>query len=203
MVVDSQAQNRQRLLQFLNAELESLNDILRVYVQRAGLSGGEDTASELLNNVVVEALTHVQRYDPARPPRAWLLGIAANLVRRRQSEAVRLNQREPLAGDLVGQAQENLGEDELFELLSVRAMDLASRDLHDEIESRDRLASTLALLSLDERKVIRLFAQGSLDGDALAASLQVTPGAARVRLHRALAHLRRVWLYTEEAKTND
>ena len=84
MVVDSLAENRQRLIHFLDAEMESLTGILRVYVQRAGLAGGEDTTSELLNSVVVEALTHAQRYDPTRPPRAWLLGIAANLVRRRQ-----------------------------------------------------------------------------------------------------------------------
>jgi RNA polymerase sigma factor (sigma-70 family) len=203
MVVDSLAQNRQRLLQFLNAEVESLNSIIKVYVQRAGLTGGEDTTSELLNNVVVEALTHAQRYDPARPPRAWLLGIAANLVRRRQVEAARMDQREPLAVDLAGEGQETLGEDEIFELLAAHADEMAVEDSRDEIESRDRLANTLALLSADERRIVRLFAQGNLDGDALAALLQVSPGAARVRLHRALSHLRRLWFFSEEAKTND
>ena len=79
----------------------SLTGILRVYALRAGLAGDEDTTGELLNSVVVEALAHAQRYDPARPPRAWLLGIAANLVHRRQVEMARLNQREPLASDLV------------------------------------------------------------------------------------------------------
>ena len=39
MVVDSLAENRQRLIQFLNAEVESLTGILRVYVLRAGLAG--------------------------------------------------------------------------------------------------------------------------------------------------------------------
>jgi RNA polymerase sigma factor (sigma-70 family) len=203
MVADSLAENRQRLIQFLNAEVEPLTGILRVYVQRAGLAGVEDTTSELLNSVVVEALTHAERYDPTRPPRAWLLGIAANLVRRRQSEAARLNQREPLASDLASERQESPGEDELFELLAAHAVDKASQDVHGEIEERDRLSTALALLSVDEHKVVQLFARGNLNGDALAAALQVTPGAALVRLHRALAHLRRVWLFTEEEKVND
>ncbi len=88
---------------------------------RAGLAGDEDALGELLNSVVVEALAHAQRYDPARPPRAWLLGIAANLVRRRQVEMAQRNRREPLAGDLVDGSQAGLGEDELFERLAAHS----------------------------------------------------------------------------------
>jgi len=203
MVVDSLAQNRQKLLHFLNTEVESLHGILGVYVLRAGLTGGDDTTTELLNSLVVEALTHAERYDPARPARAWLLGIAANLIHRRQAEAARLNQREPLAGDLVDVRQVELGEDDLFELLAAHATEIASQDFREEFETRDRLINLLALLSQDERRVIQLFAQGNMDGDTLAATLHMTPGAARVRLHRALAHLRRVWFFTEETKAND
>lgn len=203
MVLDGLAENRQRLLHFLNAEAESLNGILRVYVQRAGLTGGEDTTSELLNSVVVEALTHSQRYDPSRPPRAWLLGIAVNLVRRRQAEVARLDQREPLANDLTYKRQEGLGEDVLFDQLTAHVVEISGQDIHGEIEEREGLTAALALLSEEERRVIQLFARGNLDGDALAAALHVTPGAARVRLHRALAHLRRVWHLTEENKAYD
>ena len=200
MAVDRLAENRQRLLQFLDAEMESLHGILQVYVQRAGLAGSEDAASELLNSVVVEALSHAQRYDPARPPRAWLLGIAANLVHRRQAEAARLNLREPLAGDLLEERQESPGldGDELFELLAAHAAEPGGAGFGEDFEARDGLFGALKLLSVDERRVVQLFAQGNLDGDALAAVLHVTPGAARVRLHRALGHLRRVWFFTEE-----
>jgi RNA polymerase sigma-70 factor (ECF subfamily) len=198
MVVDSLAGNRQRLIQFLDAEVDSLTGILRVYLLRAGLAGDVDSTSELLNSIVVEALTHAQRYDPARPPRAWLLGIAANLVHRRQAEAIRLNQREPLVGDLVDGRPTALAEDELFELLAAQALDAAGQDIQEGIEQRDSLSAALALLSVDERRIIRLFCGCSLDGEAMAAALHVTPGAARVRLHRALTHLRRVWYLTEE-----
>jgi RNA polymerase sigma factor (sigma-70 family) len=204
MVVDSLVENRKKLIQFLNAEVDALTGILRVYVLRAGLAGGDDTTSELLNSVVVEALANAQRYDPARPPRAWLLGIAANLVRRRQAEMARLNQREPLASDLVGGRQAYLGEDELFELLAAHSVDTAGQqDIHGKIEESDGLATALTLLSVDERRVIHLFARCNLDGDALAAVLHVTPGTARVRLHRVLAHLRRVWFFTEEKNIHD
>jgi RNA polymerase sigma factor (sigma-70 family) len=198
MVADSLAENRKRLIQFLDAEIDSLTGILRVYMVRAGLIGGEDTLGELLNSVVVEALTHAQRYDPARPPRAWLLGIATNLVHRRQAETARLNQREPLVGDLVDDHSEDLGEDELFERLATLSNELTHRDIHTEIEMRDSLATAMGLLTVEERKIVHLFAQCYLDGDAMAVALHITPGAARVRLHRVLAHLRRVWPFTEE-----
>jgi RNA polymerase sigma-70 factor (ECF subfamily) len=198
MVADGLAEKRQRLLQFLNGEMEGLQGILRVYLQRAGLAGNEETTGELLNSVVVEALSHAEKYDPARPPRAWLLGIAANLVRRRQSETARLNQREPLAADLLDEPQRRLGEDELFEILAAQAADPARPGFDQALETRDRLTTAMGLLSVDERRLVRLFAQGGLDGEALAAALHVQPGTARVRLHRALAHLRRVWFFTEE-----
>ena len=203
MVPDSLAENRQRLIQFLDGEIDSLTGILRVYMLRAGLAGDEDSTSELLNSVVVEALTHAQRFDTSRPPRAWLLGIAANLVRRRQAESARLNRREPLAGDLADDCQAALGEDELFDRLAAHAPDAAGQDIRGEVEQRDSLASSLALLSLDEQRIIRLFSRCYLNGDALAAALHVSPGAGRVRLHRALTHLRRVWQFSEEKKNHD
>ena len=201
--------NRSTLFQFLNDEMESLTGILRVYALRAGLAGDDDAVSELLNGVVVEALAHAARFDPSRPPRAWLLGIAANLVHRRQVEAARLNRREPLANDLFDARQELLDEDELFERLARGAPTLAGLgDLQSNLEDRDGLAVALALLPAPDREVVRLFAGGSADGsalngDALAAALGVSPGAARVRLHRALTRLRRVWHLTQEEKTHD
>ncbi len=200
---DSQADRRKQLLHFLSSESDTLVGILRVYAVRAGLPAGEDQIAELLNSTTVEALAHAQRYDPARPARAWLLGIAANLVRRRQADLARLNRREPLAGDLAEARRPGLGEDEFFERLAGRADDLAGFDVHRQIEERDGLSSALRLLSAHEREIIRLFAQSYLDGDALAAALHVTPGAARVRLHRALTHLRRVWFFTTENEPHD
>src|SRR5512142_727284 len=107
------ATNRNRLRQFLETESAELSRTLRVYAWRAGLPADENAVGDLLDQTVVEALNHAERYDPTRPPRAWLLGIAANLVRREQSAVARLNAREPLAADL---SQENrlLSEEDIF-----------------------------------------------------------------------------------------
>ena len=198
MVKESQLENRQRLVHFLNSDVDNLNGILRVYLLRAGLLANDDALQELLNSVVVEALAHAQRYDPDRPPRAWLLGIAANLVHRQQAESARLQHREPLASDLIDAHPPGLSEEELFELLASQAQTTLNSDLQDQFEQRDRLSIALGLLTVDEQRILRLFATHQLDGDALATTLHLTPGAARVRLHRALAHLRRVWRYSEE-----
>src|SRR5512133_32642 len=94
---------RDRLRQSLAAESAALAPTLRLYAWRAGLAPEEDLdlVSELTNQTALEALEHADRYDPRRPARAWLLGIAANLVRQRAAEKARLQKREPLATDLV------------------------------------------------------------------------------------------------------
>src|SRR5512142_1414736 len=94
--------NRYRLRQFLETESIDLARILRVYAWRAGLPADENAVGDLLDQTVVEALHHAERYDPTRSPRAWLLGIAANLVRREQAALARLSARaagrRPFAG---------------------------------------------------------------------------------------------------------
>jgi RNA polymerase sigma factor (sigma-70 family) len=194
MGVESLTDNRQLLIQFLEAETDTLAATLRMYNWRAGLPSDEDAASELLNAVVIEALEHAARFDPSRPPRAWLLGIAANLVRQQQTQAAKLNRREPLIHDMVTPEQTALSEDELFDCL----VEVVQQGMAREVEERSGLAAALALLSPADRQIVRLYASGELDGDALAQALHVTPGAARVRLHRALTRLRRVWSHEEE-----
>ena len=91
--------NQDLLRQFIAGESEALLGTLRYYVVRAGLANGRDAASaagELLNEVVVEALEHADRFKPSGQPMAWLLGIAANLIRRKQAERSARNRREPL-----------------------------------------------------------------------------------------------------------
>ena len=93
-----------RLRAFIETEAGHLRRTLRLYVLRAGLAQGaavDGAAEDLLHDVVVEALSHAERFRPEGRPEAWLLGIAANLVRRRQSDLARRERREPLAADLA------------------------------------------------------------------------------------------------------
>ncbi|MBX3061606.1 MAG: hypothetical protein KF726_01445 [Anaerolineae bacterium] len=114
---------RERLRAFLAAESTPLLHILRSYVVRMGVDGAraadtdvDTAAAELLNEVTVEALTHADRFDPARQPRAWLLGIAANLLRRQRAENGNRQRRELLALDLAN--DEYASDEEVFDQLA-------------------------------------------------------------------------------------
>lgn len=184
--------NQKRLRQFLEAESAHLTRTLRLYAWRAGLPADENTVGDLLNQTVVEALNHADRYDPARSPRAWLLGIAANLIRREQAAIARLSAREPLAFDL---APENLllSEEEIFERLALLSPDGAtggSSDASGDIALRQQVQAAVSQLPTGDQLVLNLFSEGDLSGKALGQALGIRPGAARVRLHRALNRLR-------------
>ena len=92
------------LRDYIAAESDQLLAVLRMYVVRAGLASFAEAApiaEELLNDVVIEALEHSDRFTPGRAPLNWLLGIAANLIKRRRAARARRMQREPLARDLL------------------------------------------------------------------------------------------------------
>lgn len=176
-----------RLRRYIETEAADLQRTLRVYLHRAGLLGRDQppdaAASELLNEVVLEALRHEARFRAAASPRAWLLGIAANLIRRKRAELARRHRREPLLRDLVREADAEMSDDDLFDWLMALTRT-------PEAGESDGTAALLALLTPDDQQVIRLAVLHDLDGAALAQALGITPGAARVRLHRALNRLR-------------
>lgn len=184
-----------RLRQFIETEAESLVGILRYYLFRANTDGDslETAASELLNEVVIEALQHEARFEPTGQPRAWLLGIAANLIKRRQVEAARRNQREPLVRDLYPTLEGDLSDGELFD----RVANLVGMT-EDELDTDSQVAALLRPLSPDDQHIIRLAILHGLDGDALATELGLNPGAARVRLHRALNRLRTAYFAEQD-----
>ncbi|MBZ0283217.1 MAG: sigma-70 family RNA polymerase sigma factor [Anaerolineae bacterium] len=184
------ANKSSRLRQFIEAESGGMLGTLRFYLYRAGLGGRgqplDAAANELLSEVVAEALAHEDRFIPTGQPRAWLLGIAANLVRRRQVEFARRDQREPLVRDLYPGLEEAMSDDELFDWMIQRA----DVDTVEELERDQSAAALLNAVSPDDARVLRLAILNGLDGDSLARMLGISPGAARVRLHRALNRLR-------------
>ncbi len=184
--------NQDLLRQFIAGESETLLGTLRYYVVRAGLADGRDAAlvaAELLNEVVVQALEHADRFRPSGQPMAWLLGIAANLIRRRQAERANRDQREPLVRDLYSGGHDTLSEDELFD----RVASLAVAGPIADWEANEAASAILAHVSADDRRVLQLAVLHEMSGEALAQELGIKPGAARVRLHRALNRLREAW----------
>jgi RNA polymerase sigma-70 factor (ECF subfamily) len=176
-----------KLRQFIQQETPAMRRTLRGYLFRAGISGEmlDDAASELWNEVVREALSHEARFADDHQPRPWLLGIAANLIRRQQTDAFQRQQREPLARDLYRpQQEETMSDDEVFERLA------ALTTISDELDQEEAIDELLKDLSAGDQQLLRLAVIHQLDGKALARALEISPGAARVRLHRALERLR-------------
>jgi RNA polymerase sigma factor (sigma-70 family) len=186
------AVSHKRLKEFIEAESEMLQQTLRLYVRRAGLATGRavnGAARDLLNEVVVEALHHADRFQVERPPRAWLLGIAANLIKRRQAQVAKQERREPLVQDLYAAGATTFSEDELFEQLTAGRQPGPAK----EMEMNESITTIMGLLSADDQRIIGLAVLYDLDGQSLATALGVKPGTARMRLHRALNRLRQAW----------
>jgi RNA polymerase sigma factor (sigma-70 family) len=206
-----------QLRQFIEDNTESLMGILRSYVVRARLASDDDipeAAQELLGEVVVEALKSSDRFDPsAHPPRAWLLKIAANLVKRKQVERFKLKKREArvrdqnfgsqdfISGD---QSSESRSDAEFFDQIAARIMAEEIRPIDktewarpffnpkilEDMIGDENAEGLLALVSAQDREVLRLAVIHSLDGKAVASTLKIKHGAARKRIHVALNNLR-------------
>jgi RNA polymerase sigma factor (sigma-70 family) len=195
--MDSQ-QYMSRLRHYIATESAELHRTLRFYLMRAGFGAHTQTldsaTSELVNEVVVEALTHEARFRSEMHPRAWLLGIAANLIKRRQTELARQQRREPLIRDLYPGLEDVMSDDDLFDLM-IEWADSGQVDGRDS----DDLLAVLDTLPPNDSHILRLALLNGLNGDMLAQELGISPGAARVRLHRALQRLRSAY-QTQEAQ---
>jgi RNA polymerase sigma factor (sigma-70 family) len=194
----SEGDGRVRLEGFIEAYASSLAKTLRHYVLHAGLASGAgiaQVADELFNEMVVEALRTAHRLKPEVHPKPWLLGIAANLIKRRQTELAKRDRREPLMRDLYPQMEETLSDEELFDLLPT-----VTYGRVEEMEADESINHLLSALSRGDADLLRLALLHDLSGEALAKELHITAGAARVRLHRALNRLRATM---HEGDTND
>lgn len=151
-----------------------MNQIESLYRQYAsavlrfawGLSGDRETAEDIVSETFVRLLTRAPRIE-TRTALAYLLVIARNCYlsgqRRRRKE--------------VGLPDELRGPDE---------------DLAGALDSRTRLEATVrALKDLPEgeRAALLLRVDHDLPYEDIAGALGTTPGAAKVRVHRARARL--------------
>ena len=134
-----------------------------------------DRVNEILNETAKRALEAAERFQMGRSALAWLMGIALRIMQ---------EQRRGWKGRLV--VESDLGEEAwqgVLEQLAVADTDAAAIAL-DVRQALDRLDEPKRLI-LEKR----YFA--GLDGEELARAVGApTPGAARVRLARALQSLR-------------
>ena len=176
---------------FLQENIEPLQGIVRSYVARTGLAYGdalESVTLEVLNEATVQALRHTELFSTVLQPRAWFLGIAANVIKRRRSSLARQSQHEFSVNTLISTAG-NGSEGDFFDQLGL----IIQPGPEQEVETRSQVAELLSLASPDDRRILRLAFLQDLDTQSLALALNIPPGAARVRLHRALHRLRAAW----------
>jgi RNA polymerase sigma factor (sigma-70 family) len=139
-------------------------------------SAGQDAADELAGDVFVAAFTNRHRYDPASGTvRAWLYGIAMNLLRTRwRSDARRARALERVAAGGGAPAS---------------PMDAAD-DALDGRRQLQQVREAMARLTEPHREVLILFVWERLSYDEIASALGVEVGTVRSRLARARSELR-------------
>lgn len=193
------ASAQQLLSNYLQENTASLLGALRGYVLRMGLAAGpavQEVALEIFQESVAEALTHAERFDCQAPPRAWLLGIAVNMIKRRKVAQAKRFQHEELLGDLARHHPNLPNEIAVLDHL----LPLVMTGPAQIVEANEQVAALLALVSPEDQHILRLAVLEGHQHASLAQELGITPGTARVRLHRALSRLRSAWKTQQEKR---
>lgn len=194
--MDVSAETHAALQQLLQEQSPFFLGIISSYVVRMNLARGEpvqNVALTVWQETVIEVLTHPGPFARASQPRAWVLAVAANVLKRKRYEIARLVRYEqPISGLLTG--SEDLQEGAFFDQIA----DLVMPGPEQEVEAREQVQEMLSLVSVEDQHILRLAILYDLEGQMLARVLGVQPSTARSRLHRALARLRAAWIRHEQ-----
>jgi RNA polymerase sigma-70 factor (ECF subfamily) len=154
---------------------EHFAPVHRFIARRVGMALAEDLAAE----VFAVAYRRRAAYQPERGSlRAWLYGIAANVVRGHWRDEQQLFELDA-----------QVARDSLGVLPSVHFADAADERVIAATLA-PRIAGALAALNRDQREVLLLYAWADLSHEEIAAALGIAQGTARSRLSRARAALR-------------
>jgi RNA polymerase sigma-70 factor (ECF subfamily) len=135
---------------------------------------GRDAADDISAATFTAAYADWSRFDPSRPVRPWLYGIATNLLRRHHRDEERKLRAYARTGvDPVRSGDES----EVVRRLDADAQQRA-------------LAFALAELRTEEREILLLHAWAELSDEEIAATLSIPLGTVKSRLHRTRERLR-------------
>jgi len=186
-----------QLSQYIEQDANAIISIFRSRVRKAGLASKpeevQEAALELLNEVYIEATKTAHSFDPARPPRAWLLGIATHIISKKRAEQAKHKSEIPLSA---------LPYDHLEAVVHPLASTLMSNGMEGQIEAKAQAEYLLSLVLATDREILHLSIIEGLDGEELAQKLGCAYTAAQVRLCRARARLR-IALQREEGARNE
>lgn len=184
------SESKKQLLECIEQNAEILLINIALYIKKMGLeSRGEQRgmAREILQETIVQALEHADRFVPTRRPLAWLLGISINVIKRKKVEQAKHAQREISFSRLAVKHDDLTSEEEILD----RILSLASEsEPEQEIESKEEVNSLLSLVSLRDQQMLRLAVIEDLSGESLAQQLGISIEAARMRLSRSIHRLR-------------
>lgn len=135
---------------------------LRRWLQKE--TGNRETAMDLAAETFAQALVSMRRFRGGDET-AWLYGIARNLLSQYRRRA-RVEDR----------ARRKLG--------------MPDRDWSDYEAVDERLSAFVGDLPEHEREALELHVVDELPYEDVAARLSISPGAARMRVHRALRRLK-------------
>jgi RNA polymerase sigma factor (sigma-70 family) len=145
--------------------------------------------ADLTADTFVRAITSFGTFDPVKATaRAWVFGIARHVY---AAHCEAYGQHQDRLQRLAG--RRDLEQDQVEELLDRIDAERAGRDL----------VAGLGLLPERDRAVVELVDLAGLRPKEAAAALGVTPGAARMRLMRARAQLRRHAITTDEIRSEE
>ncbi|MEU4536060.1 RNA polymerase sigma factor [Streptosporangium sp. NPDC023825] len=140
---------------------------------------GADAADDVAAETFLVAFRQRERYDLSRrDARAWLFGIATNLIRRHRRDEVRLYRALGRARDASATGS------------GAAEADFADADL--VVDAQRRLAGALAVLKAGDREALLLVAYGELSYAEVSDALGIPPGTVGSRLNRARRRLREV-----------
>jgi RNA polymerase sigma-70 factor (ECF subfamily) len=133
---------------------------------------GRDAALDVAAETFAQALRSVDRFDPERDARAWLFGIASNVIRHQR----RAEERRIRAYTAVERQSDAHGTN--------------GRPAEPESPLRARLVEGLMRLDARDRETLLLFAWADLSYEEIATALEIPLGTVRSRIHRARRVLR-------------
>jgi len=156
-----------------NGELDALGALydryqapLRRFIARS--SGNSADVDDLLHATFLAAVSSAARYDGRASCRPWLVGIAAQLLRRRRQTFGRL----------------------LAMLSILKGTTQTSRDPRPELQARTDVARALAGLSAAKRMTLLMAEVEGMSCSEIASALEVPIGTVWTRLHAARRELR-------------
>jgi len=143
----------------------------RAAIRVAATIAGSDRAADAAQEGFLRAHRSLNRFDPRRPFRPWLLRIVANAAK--------------------NEIRSNTRHRRLAERAHILRIEPAEPDDPAvQAEERDLLRAALARLSADDRLVLGLRWFEEMSEAEMAVVIGVRPGTVKSRLHRALRRLR-------------